>query len=368
MTQPGRATINGIAGLGRRLPFIYDKKVVLVKPAACSASIPATGGTVTASLASSDAGCPPPIPTLKVVCTSSIGEGVVVRGETITCSASVTPKQPFTITGRASEGADGYRYKTDEPIESSGEPVDWAGRAVVDTRATMNGTVTVKGAKVPLAPASAQFTVRARTGSEWIKLTVPETPPQETYVNGYPLDADPFPKKDAGSLETPDGALGKYKWELNYLMIAVLTGPNTNLYYEKVPASLLDPVIYVHSWLLPNSDFSRRQRGNANIVMGERWCTRSNIEDIRRRVIDHERAHHALNVEYFASHDVQQAIERMHFYTSDASDAFSPAAKKEREAASQRALGAAYEDQLNAMQAYKVDRLQKVTVQSCKVQ
>jgi hypothetical protein len=233
--------------------------------------------------------------------------GSVTRGETVHCTTTVTPTQPYVITKRTSAGS-GYLFTSSERIsQTDGAPYDWDGFAVLSSQVSITVAITVNGAETALDPATTSFTVNARTGPEWTGFTIPETPPGPTFVTGAPLPENPF--TTPGSLAFPPGATGRNIQVYTYHFGTVASGPNANLVYTRAPMSLKSATIYVHGWLLSTSAFYRAQAISSNTVIGTRPCTRSDIDALRNAVITHENLHYSESKKFFDTHDVLKALE-----------------------------------------------------------
>jgi hypothetical protein len=300
---------------------------------------------------------------MQLSCAGPNGSSTLTRGTKVTCTASVEPRQAFRIAERKAEGTR-YTYSTTDPIASDGEPVQWEGTAVIDTKVTMTAVVMAKGSESRLAPASANITVVARAGPEWDSLAVQVLPVgQEKFVPGRPLLEYPFTVAPGGTMDSPDGALGQYVSTMTVRWRVVSGGPNTGIVYAGFPFDLAPPVIYIHSVLQPGSEFRRKQIGNPNIVFGLKPCSDTDIGALRNRVLDHERQHYDVDRRYFAEHKVQPAIEAA-YATLDIGQAMDP---KIQEAAQNEALNIAYLKDWSALQ-HVVDTDHTVRLPACRIQ
>ncbi|MDE3151833.1 MAG: hypothetical protein KGL93_06250 [Gemmatimonadota bacterium] len=299
----------------------------------------------------------PPPATLVVHC-----DPTVVRGQTVSCTATVTPTQPYVVTHRHADGA-GYTFDSADRIsQSDGAPYEWSGQAVIDTHVSITVEVPVNGTPTALPPGTSELAVTPRTGAEWTGLEIPATTPTPEYVAGPPLLANPFPT--LGTLLSPDGAIGQYQRVIAYYWGTVANGPNTNLVYTRAPATIQPPHIYIHAWLLPTSAFYRAQHANPNVVLGRNHCSAADIDRLRNNTIAHEDRHYTEDRAFFENQDVQAALEAAHA-EFDVSTLGQPGSGQALTAARDAAAAAAYKAAWDGAVKTAVDQQYPVQTPDC---
>jgi hypothetical protein len=319
----------------------------------------------------------PSTATLHVICTPSNGSSsdsaggtssTVLRGKSVDCTATLSPKQAFIIVERHARAV-GYQADLRDSVDSpNGDPYVWSGKAVLPTTVTMVAMLSNSpGTRVTSDTGS--FNIIARTDTEWTNpklLNLPRTP-TTIHTAAQPLDPDPFASVRAGEqINSVDGALGKMLSVSLHPWGYLNEGPNGKMFYAKYPMSLKpdSTLIYVHAWLEDTSTFYRQQRGANNPVIGLRDCRGSDIHTLHQRVIDHENRHYTETKTYMDTGMVQKKWEGAFAPYDIALMIDSTSARPAQQQGEDRAYGTAM-DQVTKI---AVDRDYKVLMPSCKVQ
>lgn len=285
-------------------------------------------------------------PKLSVRCTPA---SPILRGENVDCLTTIEPHVPYTIIERRAE-AEGHVFVDSTPIVVSDRgnfEDDWIGEAIVPTRVTVTAKATVRGKTTTITSAPDSFTVRARTVADgWAKLAWSPTPPTPQIDPGNMLKAyPPFVKAQSGLYVGASGGLGTTNADVVYSVVRVRQGPNTNWYYERIPASLDPATIYYSRDIVPGSTFYQQQDGT-DVVDGKkryRGCGSADMNSLLTQVLTHERGHYATAVKYFTDHDVQAALEVLHFYLGGSPVPSDSAVNAAINDAVQAAYGAGYD-------------------------
>lgn len=169
----------------------------------------------------------------------------------------------------------------------------------------------------------------------------------------------------------PNGGLGVYRWGIEFFgkFIPIASGPNAGLWYFPEPPSWLTPRVFLSGHLEAGHPFYEAQTGRR---LGEppppsgytHWCTKADMDILRREVTDHEGAtsgtrlsHHAFNISYASANDPGPVMDRVVFPTPTGD--FIPAAEA--------ALGAAYENAMEAANVAAVHAQSNTYTLPCKV-
>jgi len=249
-------------------------------------------------------------PTLTVSCTPA----AVVRRADVRCLGHVTPARPYTLLRKQAD-AEGHTYVDDRSEEkAAGDDVDWSGTAIVDTRVSMTVRITTTTGTRELS-GEATFTVSPET---WPPFVMPQRPTPIIATTELPYP--PIQEKN-GQDQIPDGSLGVM--DLYYdgsTPVSVFSGPNTNWFYIPRSVSLASADIFINRALDANDPFYKAQTGTSpNQVLGIKYCSAGDMQNLRRQVIDHENAHYDAYITYFAANDVPALFERLHMYMDVAS-------------------------------------------------
>jgi hypothetical protein len=246
-------------------------------------------------------------PTLEVECTPN----PVVRRQEVTCTGTVVPATAYILAEKRAEAEGHELVEASEEQHAAGDPVIWRGPAIVETRVTMKVRVPGPTGEQELT-GTASFTV---TPAAWPRLSMPGRPAPQV---GSDKDLTYPPAfEEAGQDVVPDGTLGMHVVDYNTPRVNVSEGPNRNWFYVRNPVSILNVAIYTSRALEKGDPFYEEQRGiPPGQVIGTRYCSRADMDALKRQVVRHENAHYDAYVEYFAATDVQAQFERARMYVA----------------------------------------------------
>jgi hypothetical protein len=232
----------------------------------------------------------------------------------VTCLARVEPAQPFLLVEKRARAAG--REVVDsgtERFEAGGE-ARWTGPAVLDTTVTFHARV---GSGVLRGEAS--FAVEAR---RWPRLQLagavaPWDYGRDDLFGGWPPRA-----RGDGLVE--DGTLSVFVLSLAAPQVAYADeGPDARWLYVDRPARPPVGRVFVSRALRPGDAFYDAQRGGGDRLRP--FCTREEMEQLARRLLQHEGAarsdgpsHFSESQRAFAERDLQAELESQTLFYDDA--------------------------------------------------
>lgn len=250
-------------------------------------------------------------PAVQVNCTPN----PVVRADTITCEARVTPASMHYVLVRwLSTGEDGETWQLvlDQP-RSAGDPSVWAGPAILSTEVTVFISVEDDEGNTTQLSANTSYTVEER---DW-ELTISQRPRFEEV--GEPTLRYP-PRSIGGSFRDVFGSMDLWSDTVTMSEIAgAEVGPNTPWWYFLDPFPPTDPIVWVNVGLNPGDPFYKAQDGRKG------HCSGFDLDTIRTHVLEHEGAvpgrysHYDVWVQELPSHNLGTDIEKLHAHAFDMS-------------------------------------------------
>lgn len=183
------------------------------------------------------------------VLTVSCSPQAVTRGQSVTCTGTLSPAGPFVITKQTSAG-DGYSYfESVNASYSSGSAHTWSGPAAIGATVTML-------AKIPdgrVIPGRGSFSILPRTWSPWQLTSGPEA-----IVSRHP-SLSPTLRQE--------GEIVPAGYEMRHFSDSVVpaqrigSGPNKNAGFVTSLPPLRGSAVYIHPEFLPGSLWYTNQIG-----------------------------------------------------------------------------------------------------------
>jgi hypothetical protein len=238
----------------------------------------------------------------------------LVRGEQVACVARLEPPGPFLLLEKRAIARGRPLVDPSQARFESGGEVHWSGPAVLDTEVLIR-VRTPEGELV----ARAAFTVEPR---RWPALQLPGIVASWNYGDDEMFGGWP-PRGRADGLVV-DGTLAALRVSQASPPVAYAEeGPDARWLYVGRPAPPPSAHAYVSRALRPGDPFYQAQRGERGGIQSP--CGASDLEDLRRRLLEHEGAavsdhpsHFRESQAAFGRRDLQADLEAQALFYDDA--------------------------------------------------
>jgi hypothetical protein len=226
-----------------------------------------------------DASATPGVRTIKVVCTTNIARGSLVK-----CTSTLSSPAPFTVALRQTTGKD-YRVTDTTPIvHNAGEADIWQGEAVASGDVHVEVDVNTNGRVERLQNTSTHFDIKARSWPVW-KITKTIEHDNEVLLEKRMVE---------GVTGGVFGA-GNAPQRVDPVISRPTQGPNSGLAYIKQPLNVDTWEYWIHPGLFPPTS----PPGTPGRPLWNEWyddqngdppktCNATNISTLLKNVRKHE--------------------------------------------------------------------------------